>query len=111
MLVLANQSILSCMEAANLRLSRVALMCRYADLIEEAVQALNNGGHLLGQIASVHGGFSAASSKSRCLNGPSSEEMPARNAAAATGVGSEGRGRSCDGICAFSISSPAGDVI
>ena len=55
-------------------------MCRHANLIEEAVQALNNGGDLLGQIAGVHSVCEAASSKSRRLNGPSSEEMPARNA-------------------------------
>jgi len=65
-------------------------MCRYSNLIEEAVQALNDGGDLLGQVASVHCVCSAASSKSRCLNGPSSEEMPARNA-----EGSR-EARSCD---------------
>jgi len=84
-------------------------MCRYADLVEEAVQTLNNGCHLLRQITSVHGGCSAASSKSRCLNGPSSEEMPARNADAAAAVGPGRRGRSCDCISVFSIESPAGD--
>ena len=85
MSVSASQSRPSYMGVTDLRLSRVAFVCRYANLIEEAVQALNNGGDLLGQVASVHGGRSAASSKSRCLNGPSSGEMPARNAAAAVG--------------------------
>ena len=75
-LELASQSVATCLRGTNLRLSRVALVCRYADLIEEAVQALNNGCHLLGQVASVHGVCSAASSKSRCLNGPSSEDIP-----------------------------------
>ena len=87
MSVSASQSKPSCMGVTDLRLSRVALVCRYANLIEEAVQTLNNGGDLLGEVASVHGGCSAASSKSRCLNRPSSGEMPARNADAAT-VGS-----------------------
>lgn len=42
------------MRSTNLRLARVAFVCGHADLIEEAVQALNDGGDLLGQIAGVH---------------------------------------------------------
>jgi hypothetical protein len=92
MSVLASQSMSFSLRGTctNLGLSRVALVCRYAYLIEEAVQTLNDGGDLLGQVASVHGAYSAASSKSRYLNGPSSEEMPARNAAATVGSGMRG---------------------
>lgn len=79
------------MRGTDLGLSRVAFVCRYANLIEKAVQTLNDGGDLLGQVASVHGGCSAASSKSRCLNRPSSEDMPARNAATTAALGEAAR--------------------
>lgn len=42
------------LQDTDLRLPRVALMARHTDLIEEAMQALYDGRHLLGEIAGVH---------------------------------------------------------
>lgn len=39
-------------------------MARHANLVEEAMEPLNDSGHLLGQIAGVHDGGAASSTPS-----------------------------------------------